>query len=126
MGLKVGELARRSGLTIRTLHHYDSIGLLCPSARSEAGYRLYSDADVARLHGIQALRQWGLGLSEIGALLANQGATLPAILITADRSPGVREEARVHGVQMLNKPIRPAALRALLAQCRVQRVAAAE
>lgn len=40
MLLKVGELAKRTGLTVRTLHHYDSIGLLHPSARSDAGYRL--------------------------------------------------------------------------------------
>lgn len=48
MMLKVGELARRSGLTVRTLHHYDSIGLLKPSGRSDAGYRLYNRDDVAR------------------------------------------------------------------------------
>jgi hypothetical protein len=47
-------------------------------------------------------------------------------LITADRSPRVREEARAHGIQVLNKPLKPAALRALLTQWRVQRVAAAE
>jgi DNA-binding transcriptional MerR regulator len=46
--LKVGELAERAGLTVRTLHHYDSIGLLRPSARSDAGYRLYDRNDVAR------------------------------------------------------------------------------
>ena len=56
MLLKVGELAKRSGLTVRALHHYDSIGLLHPSGRSESGYRLYSRDDVARLHGIQTLR----------------------------------------------------------------------
>jgi DNA-binding transcriptional MerR regulator len=77
--LKVGELARHTGLTVRTLHHYDSIGLLCPSARSEAGYRLYSHADVARLHAVQALRHLGLGLAEIGTLLADSGESLPAI-----------------------------------------------
>lgn len=49
MALKIGELARRTGLTVRALHHYDAIGLLTPSARSDAGYRLYNDADVARL-----------------------------------------------------------------------------
>lgn len=48
MKLKIGELAKRSGLTVRALHHYDSIGLLCPSARSEAGYRLYNRDDIAR------------------------------------------------------------------------------
>ena len=68
--LKVGELARRTGLTVRALHHYDEIGLLTPSCRSEAGYRLYSQADVQRLHGIQTMRQMGLPLSAIGDLLA--------------------------------------------------------
>jgi len=79
--LKVGELARRSGLTVRTLHHYDSIGLLQPSARSEAGYRLYDDQDVARLHGIQALRGMGLALGEIASLLDDGGhAPMPALI----------------------------------------------
>lgn len=73
MLLKVGELARRTGLTVRTLHHYDEIGLLTPSGRSEAGYRLYSQADVQRLHGIQTMRQMGLALSDIGELLAGEG-----------------------------------------------------
>ena len=73
MLLKVGELARRTGLTVRTLHHYDEIGLLAPSDRSEAGYRLYSQADVQRLHGIQTMRQMGLALSDIGELLAGEG-----------------------------------------------------
>ena len=49
--LKVGELARRTGLTVRTLHHYDEIGLLRPSLHTEAGYRLYTARDVARLQG---------------------------------------------------------------------------
>ncbi|WP_298210277.1 MerR family transcriptional regulator [Acidovorax sp.] len=70
MLLKVGDLARRTGLTVRTLHHYDEIGLLKPSGRSEAGYRLYSQADVQRLHGIQTMRQMGLALNDIGELLA--------------------------------------------------------
>ena len=69
MLLKVGDLARRTGLTVRTLHHYDEIGLLKPSGRSDAGYRLYSQADVQRLHGIQTMRQMGLALSDIGELL---------------------------------------------------------
>src|SRR5437868_5557925 len=78
--LKVGELAKRSGLTVRTLHHYDEIGLLRPSGRSESGYRLYDRADVARLHAIQALRRLGLPLADIGKLLAGDGASLPAIV----------------------------------------------
>ena len=56
----------------------------------------------------------------------DDGSGITAILITADRSPQVREEARVNGVQVLNKPVKPAALRALLTQWRMQRVVAAE
>ncbi len=67
----------------------------------------------------------GNGIEAIAALRALCG-DLPAILITADRSPAVREQARAEGIQVLHKPIKPAALRALLAQWRVLRVAAAE
>ena len=80
MRLLVGELASRSGLTVRTLHHFDQIGLLKPSARSDGGYRLYSRDDVARLHGIQALRHLGLPLKQIGEMLAGDGADLSAIV----------------------------------------------
>jgi CheY-like chemotaxis protein len=67
----------------------------------------------------------GNGIEAIIALRQRLGE-LPAILITADRSPDVRELARGEGVQVLHKPLKPAALRALLAQWRVLRVAAAE
>ncbi len=80
MLLKVGELAKRTGLTVRALHHYDSIGLLRPSGRSEGGYRLYSRDDVARLHGIQTLRRMGLPLGDVAKLLDGGADTLPAIL----------------------------------------------
>jgi DNA-binding transcriptional MerR regulator len=80
MLLKVGELAKRTGLTVRALHHYDTIGLLKPSGRSSGGYRLYNETDVARLHGIQALRQLGLPLSEIDSVLVEGGKSLPLIL----------------------------------------------
>jgi CheY-like chemotaxis protein len=66
------------------------------------------------------------GIDVIAELRRSYGPTLPAILITADRSPRVRDEARAHDVSLLNKPVKPAALRALLAQWRIQRVAAAE
>ena len=80
MHLKVGELAKRSGLTVRALHHYDSIGLLRPSGRSDSGYRLYSRDDVARLHGIQTLRRTGLSLADVAQLLDGGAVMLPAIL----------------------------------------------
>jgi CheY-like chemotaxis protein len=68
----------------------------------------------------------GNGIEAIVELRRRFGAELPAILITADRSPHVRDEARAHDVQVLSKPLKPAALRALMAQWRVPRVAAAE
>jgi len=80
MLLKVGELAKRTGLTVRALHHYDSIGLLRASGRSESGYRLYSRDDVARLHGIQTLRRMGLPLGDVAKLLDGGAVTLPAIV----------------------------------------------
>ncbi len=66
---KVGELARRTGLSVRTLHWYDEIGLLTPSWHTAAGHRLYTTADVARLQQIKSLRQLGLALDEVRACL---------------------------------------------------------
>ncbi len=74
--LKVGELARRTGLTVRTLHHYDAIGLLPPSRRTEAGYRLYDRGDVERLTRILLLRRLGLSLDEIRSSLDDPGLSL--------------------------------------------------
>ncbi|MEA2934020.1 MAG: hypothetical protein QOD74_666, partial [Variibacter sp.] len=68
----------------------------------------------------------GNGLDAIVALRWRLGTDLPAILITADRSPHVREQARARDIAVLHKPVKPAALRALLAQWRLQRIAAAE
>jgi DNA-binding transcriptional MerR regulator len=98
--LKVGELAKHTGLTVRTLHHYDEIGLLKPSGRSESGYRLYSRDDVARLHGIQALRHLGLALGDIAAML-EEGGTPPGLIIeqqirALDREIAQASELRDH------------------------------
>jgi MerR family transcriptional regulator, thiopeptide resistance regulator len=67
--LRVGELAKRTGVSVRTLHHYEAVGLLAPVARTGAGYRLYGEADVARLQQIRSLRQLGFGLDRIRELL---------------------------------------------------------
>jgi MerR family transcriptional regulator, thiopeptide resistance regulator len=63
--LKVGELAKRTGLTVRTLHHYDDIGLLKPSLHTESGHRLYTLRDLARLQQIVSLRQLGFALDQV-------------------------------------------------------------
>lgn len=63
--MKVGQLAERTGLTVRTLHHYDEIGLLSPNRRTRAGHRLYGDGEIRRLQQIASLRHLGLSLDEI-------------------------------------------------------------
>jgi CheY-like chemotaxis protein len=68
----------------------------------------------------------GNGIEAIAELRRRHGADLTAILITADRSPDVRDEARSNAVLLLNKPVKPAALRALLTQVRLKRAVAAE
>ncbi len=72
---KVGELARRTGLTVRTLHHYDREGLLSPSHRTASGHRLYGAADVARLQQIRSLRELGFSLDEVRAFLERPDAS---------------------------------------------------
>ena len=69
MLLKIGELAKRAGLTVRALHHYDAIGLLSPSLRTASGSRRYGKPDLVRLHRVQALKQLGYSLVEIRAAL---------------------------------------------------------
>lgn len=77
---KVGELARHTGLTVRTLHHYDEIGLLSPSHRTEAGYRLYDARDLARLQQIRSLRQLGFSLREIRDCLDRPGYSAQRVI----------------------------------------------
>ena len=80
MLIQVGELAKRAGITVRTLHHYEQTGLLLPSARSAAGYRLYNLADVQRLHMIQTLAKAGLELAEIRDFLEQASLSLTELL----------------------------------------------
>ena len=111
-GLTVGATAKLVGVTVRTLHHWDEIGLASPSARTFAGYRLYSDEDVLRLHRIVAYRESGLGLdavrevlddgsAEIGATLREQRAQLAARfreLEQLDHRLGRMAEAHERGI----------------------------
>lgn len=57
---RIGDLARGTGTTVRTLHHYDQLGLLSPSSRTAGGHRCYTSEDVRRLHRVIALRSFGL------------------------------------------------------------------
>ncbi len=78
--LKVGELAKRTGLTVRTLHHYDEIGLLSPSRRTSSRHRLYEAPEIARLQQIRSLQQLGFSLDEIGGMLG-QSEFSPRLVI---------------------------------------------
>ena len=69
---KIGELARRTGLTVRTLHHYDEIGLLSPAERSDGGHRVYDEAAVQRLYRIVSLRSLGFPLDAIAEALDSE------------------------------------------------------
>jgi DNA-binding transcriptional MerR regulator len=76
---RIGQLAAAAHVSVRTLRHYDAIGLLRPARRTDAGYRVYAEADVARLYRILGLRSLGLPLDEIGGLL-DAGVPLADVL----------------------------------------------
>jgi DNA-binding transcriptional MerR regulator len=83
--MTVGEVARMAGITVRTLHHYDRIGLLSPGGRGENGYRRYERPDLERLHRILSYRELGLSLEAIGELLDEPGADPVAHLRRQER-----------------------------------------
>lgn len=72
--LTVGQVASLAGVTIRTLHHYDEIGLLSPSERTSRGYRRYGGQDIERLQRILFYRELGFALSDVGRILEDSGA----------------------------------------------------
>jgi MerR family transcriptional regulator, thiopeptide resistance regulator len=72
--VNVGEVAALAGVTVRTLHHYDRIGLLSPSERTPAGYRRYTPSDLDRLHRVLVYRELGFPLEEIATLLDDPAA----------------------------------------------------
>ncbi|WP_243658669.1 MerR family transcriptional regulator [Tamaricihabitans halophyticus] len=89
-GVTVGTAAELVGVTVRTLHHWDEIGLASPSARTSAGYRQYTEADLQRLHRIVAYREAGLRLDAIRAVLD-------------DTATEIGETLRVQRAQLANR-----------------------
>jgi MerR family transcriptional regulator, thiopeptide resistance regulator len=73
-GMSVGDTAALAGVTVRTLHHYDRIGLLSPSERTAAGYRRYTPSDLDRLHRVLVYRELGFPLEEVATLLDDPDA----------------------------------------------------
>ncbi|GAA4933486.1 DNA-binding transcriptional MerR regulator [Nonomuraea thailandensis] len=68
--MHIGQVATRTELSLRTIRHYDEVGLVRPSARSQGGFRLYTEADVARLMVIRRMKPLGFTLEEMGELLS--------------------------------------------------------
>jgi len=102
--MKVGELANRTGLSVRTLHHYDEIGLLSPRRRTPSGHRIYGMDEVRRLQQIASLRHLGLSLQEIGACLDRPDYSLDRVLeLQVDRLQGeiVRQKRLVELLENL-------------------------
>ncbi|SEQ50034.1 MerR family transcriptional regulator [Lentzea albida] len=73
----IGDLAKASGLTVRTLHHYDEIGLVVASERTPSGHRRYTPDDVRRLYQVRSLRQLGLSLEEVRSALSRSDSLRP-------------------------------------------------
>ena len=80
--LKVGELAKLTGITVRALHHYDQLGLVKPSLRSPKGYRLYTPDDVAKLQVIRSLIHMGFPLKEIKSMISRPDFSFESSLKT--------------------------------------------
>ena len=78
--MRVGELAKATGISVSALRHYDEVGLLVPCERSDAGYRLYSPEDVQRLFRVRALRRLGFGLDQTAAVLDGEARGLGALV----------------------------------------------
>jgi DNA-binding transcriptional MerR regulator len=73
--MQIGELARQAGVTHRTIHYYERIGLLPPAQRAHAGHRRYDESFVGRLHRIAAFKNLGLSLDEIAEVLSATDGT---------------------------------------------------
>src|SRR5687767_4558271 len=97
-GLTVGQVSTRVGVTVRALHHWDEIGLAQPSLRTAAGYRLYTAADLERLHRIVVYREVGLGLDRIRAVLDDSAEDVPSAL----RAQRTQVAERIERLQQLS------------------------
>ena len=80
--MKVGELSKQTGISVKTLHHYDEMNLLNPSLRSDSGHRVYSQKDLLRLQKILTLKELGISLGEIKEIL---GLTPPKVTSVFDQ-----------------------------------------
>lgn len=103
--LKVGELARRTGKSVRAIHLYEELGLLTPAVRSKGGFRLYPARAVTRIEWIQKLQDMGFSLTEIKAFLRvwEESATAPAAMETVREIFKDKLRETQHTIERLTK-----------------------
>ena len=90
--MTVGQLAKKMGITVRTLHHYDKSGLLSPSSESEGGFRLYSDKDVVKLHQILSLKHLGFSLDDIKNRLVSLDTPADVATVLTEHAAAIRKK----------------------------------
>ncbi len=112
--LKIGEFAKRSGVTVKTLLHYDKIQLLQPSFKTEAGYRIYCDEDLVRLQQITTLKFIGLSLEEIKQLINENGENIGNIINVQTRALEEKKNHIESVIAALNKAERQIENKSLL------------
>lgn len=98
---RIGELAEATGLTVRTIHHYEHVGLLAPASRTDGQQRIYDEHDVRRLYRICALRYLGLPLADIGRMLDDDDPAAFANLLHAHRARVLAEIDRLTQLRTL-------------------------
>lgn len=96
--MHIGEVAHRTGLSLRTLRHYDEIGLVRPSGRSDGGFRLYAEDDVAKLLVVRRMKPLGFSLEQMAEVMEHVGTL-------ADHAPdaGAAANARTHLMMILTE-----------------------
>ncbi|WP_149561670.1 MerR family transcriptional regulator [Streptomyces cacaoi] len=92
--MQIGEVAARTELSLRTIRHYEEAGLVVPSARSQGGFRLYTERDVERLMVIRRMKPLGFSLDEMRELLAATDALDTSAGVTGDERDALLETVR--------------------------------
>lgn len=95
--MRIGELARRAGTTMRTIRYYEERGLLSPSARTKGGFRLYEERELKRLHVIRRLQQLDIPLAQVKALFDRRSQGRPAAEIAPDLSRALQDQLATLG-----------------------------
>ncbi|WP_431784493.1 MerR family transcriptional regulator [Streptomyces chumphonensis] len=108
--MQIGEVAERTGLSLRTIRHYEEVGLVTPSARSKGGFRLYNEADVERLMVVRRMKPLDFSLEEMRELLAATDA------LHADDAPRGEELGRLRERVEAYRKVAEARCEALRAQ----------